>query len=80
MSANKLAWPHESIADSVNGSVRRAVSVLLVALRVTLYAVLAVLRPFIVHRPVGNDSRGVRAVACFMACSCTVRISRPASF
>lgn len=48
MSANKLAWPHESIADSVNGSVRRAVSVLLVALRVTLYAVLAVLRPFIV--------------------------------
>jgi hypothetical protein len=46
MNASKLAWPLGSIA--VSDSVRRALGVLLVALRVTLYAVLAVLRPFIV--------------------------------
>jgi hypothetical protein len=48
MKANETAWAHQSIGDSVKHRGRRALTVLVTALRVTLYAILAVLRPFIV--------------------------------
>jgi hypothetical protein len=48
MDANETAWDRESIGDSVKHGARRALTVLVAGLRVTLYAVLAVLRPFIV--------------------------------
>ena len=48
MNDNQMAWAHESMSDAVKHRAGRALSVLTAALRVTLYAVLAVLRPFIV--------------------------------
>ena len=48
MNTNNLACAHESVSDAVKRGARRALPVLISALRVTLYAVLAVLRPFIV--------------------------------
>ncbi len=48
MNANKMAWDNESMGDAIKQGARRALPVLIAALRVTLYAVLAVLRPFIV--------------------------------
>ncbi len=48
MSADKLSWGSELIEDSVRREARRTLTVLISALRVTLYAVLAVLRPLIV--------------------------------
>lgn len=47
MNADKMVWGSE-IEDSVKREAWRAVRVLGSTLRVTLYAVLAVLRPFIV--------------------------------
>src|SRR5471032_3026944 len=47
MNANKMAWASDSMSG-VKGGARRALPMLIAALRVTLYAVLAVLRPFIV--------------------------------
>jgi hypothetical protein len=44
----KLAWDNDSISDVVTHGARRALAGVVAALRVTLYAVLAVLRPFIV--------------------------------
>jgi hypothetical protein len=48
MNTHKLTWGTEPIGDSINHRARRTISVLVAALRVTLYAVLAVLRPFVV--------------------------------
>ena len=48
MNANKMTWTNESISDAVKHGTRRALPMMIAALRVTLYAVLAVLRPFIV--------------------------------
>lgn len=48
MNANKMAWGPAAIDDSLKVGARRALGIFVGALRVTLYAVLAVLRPFIV--------------------------------
>lgn len=48
MNANRMALGLGSFVDSFSPGARRALVVLAGALRVTLYAVLAVLRPFIV--------------------------------
>ena len=48
MNADKIAWESESIEDSVKREAWRTLAILASALRVTLYAVLAVLRPLIV--------------------------------
>jgi len=48
MNDNQMARAHESMNDAVKHRAGRALSLLIAALRVTLYAVLAVLRPFIV--------------------------------
>jgi hypothetical protein len=48
MQLNKMTWGTEEIHDSLKHGAGRALTVLVEALRVTLYAVLAVLRPFIV--------------------------------
>ena len=47
MNANKMAWASDSMSG-IKGRARGAAPMLIAALRVTLYAVLAVLRPFIV--------------------------------
>src|SRR5258708_12550836 len=48
MNTHNPAWARESMSDAIKQGARRALPVLIAALRVTLYAVLAVLRPFIV--------------------------------
>lgn len=48
MNPHKVTWAHESIEGAVKQGARRALTLAFAALRVTLYAVLAVLRPFIV--------------------------------
>ena len=48
MSANTIASATESMGDSLKRSAGHALTVLVAAVRVMLYAVLAVLRPFIV--------------------------------
>jgi peptidoglycan/LPS O-acetylase OafA/YrhL len=48
VNAIKMAWGTDAIGDSLARSAKRALPIFLGALRVTLYAVLAVLRPFIV--------------------------------
>ena len=48
MDSNKMAWTNESIEGFVKHGARRAFTLGFAALRITLYAVLAVLRPFIV--------------------------------
>jgi hypothetical protein len=48
MNGIKMAWTNDTISDVVTHGARRALAGVSVALRVTLYAVLAVLRPFIV--------------------------------
>ena len=48
MDSNKMAWTNESIEDSVKHGARRALTLGFAALRIALYAVLAVLRPFFV--------------------------------
>jgi hypothetical protein len=48
MNATKMALANDSISDVVAHGARRALAGVSVALRVTLYAVLAVLRPLIV--------------------------------
>ena len=48
MNGIKMTWANDSIGDVLKDGARRALPVSLVALRVALYAVLAVLRPFIV--------------------------------
>jgi len=48
MNTNDMAWSTEAIHDSFKRGAGRALIVLVDALRVTLYAVFAVLRPFIV--------------------------------
>jgi hypothetical protein len=48
MNGIKMAWTNDTISDVVAHGARRALAGVSVALRVTLYAVLAVLRPFIV--------------------------------
>ncbi len=48
MNATKMALGSESLGDSFNHGGRRALTLLAMALRLILYAVLAVLRPFIV--------------------------------
>jgi hypothetical protein len=48
MNANNMAWGTEAIHDSFKRGAGRTLIVIVGALRVTLYAVLAVLRPFIV--------------------------------
>ena len=48
MKAAKMSLGSESIEDSVKREAWRTLALLFSALRVTLYAVLAVLRPFIV--------------------------------
>ena len=48
MQLNNMACDTQALRDSLIHGAVRALSVLVAALRVTLYAVLAVLRPFIV--------------------------------
>ncbi len=48
MSAERIPWVTESMADPLRDGAGRAATVLFSAIRLTLYAVLAVLRPFIV--------------------------------
>ena len=48
MNTRNPAWTRESMNDAIKQGARRALPVLITALRVTIYAVLAVLRPFIV--------------------------------
>jgi len=48
MNTHNPAWARESMSDAIKQGARRALPVLITALRVTIYAVLAVLRPFIV--------------------------------
>jgi hypothetical protein len=48
MNGIKMAWTNDTISDVVTHGALRALAGVSVALRVTLYAVLAVLRPFIV--------------------------------
>jgi hypothetical protein len=48
MNTHNPALARESMSDAIKQGARRALPVLITALRVTIYAVLAVLRPFIV--------------------------------
>ena len=48
MGVDKVAWHGESVGEVCKRYAHRALSLALTALRLTLYAVLAVLRPFIV--------------------------------
>ena len=48
MSTQRIPWATESMGDSLRYRARRALAILIAAVRVTLYAVLAVLRPFVV--------------------------------
>src|SRR5258708_27312094 len=48
MNTHNPAWARESMSDAIKQGARRALPVLITAVRVTTYAVLAVLRPFIV--------------------------------
>jgi hypothetical protein len=48
MNTHKLTWSAEPVGNSINHGAQRTLSVLVAAVRVSLYAVLAVLRPFIV--------------------------------
>ncbi len=48
MNTHNPAWARESVSEAIKQGARRALPVLFTALRVTIYAVLAVLRPFIV--------------------------------
>lgn len=48
MNTHNPAWARESMSDAIKQGARRALPVLITALRVTIYAILAVLRPFIV--------------------------------
>ena len=48
MNTHNPAWARELMSDAIKQGARRALPVLITALRFTIYAVLAVLRPFIV--------------------------------
>lgn len=48
MSAERIPWATESTGDALRHGAGRAAAILFSAVRVTLYAVLAVLRPFVV--------------------------------
>ena len=48
VNANRMAWGRDAVGDSLSRGAKRALPVFVGALRVTLYAVLAVLRPVIV--------------------------------
>ncbi len=48
MNAIKMTWETDATLDSLTRGAKRALAAFVGALRVTLYAVLAVLRPFLV--------------------------------
>jgi hypothetical protein len=66
VNAMKMAWEKDAIGDSLSRGARRAIPVIAGALRVTLYAVLAVLRPVIVATLSGVTLAGL-ALCLFFA-------------